>query len=113
MGAYIDFFPDRMPPGIDPLQPLHEHRVKHNLESLMVTVLVACFPIDIRMKIAVQQMVGEEAQEILLRFLLTGRGQGHGPLPEFDQHRAAVLRMHKIAEPERPGLFFPGKKAVI
>ncbi|MNW66502.1 hypothetical protein D3C74_449780 [compost metagenome] len=79
----------------------------------MVTVLVACFPIDIRMKIAVQQMVCEEAQEILLRFLLIGRGQGHGPLPEFDQHRAAVLRMHKIAEPERPGLFFPGKKAVI
>ncbi|MNH35500.1 hypothetical protein D3C79_961910 [compost metagenome] len=65
------------------------------------------------MKIAVQQMVGKEAQKILLRLpQLTGR-KGQSPLPEINQYRSAVLRMHKITEADGPGILFPGKKAVV
>ncbi|MNG40021.1 hypothetical protein D3C84_1284240 [compost metagenome] len=58
-------------------------------------------------------MVGKKAQKILLRILQLMEGKGQGPLPEINQYRSAVFRVHKVTEANGAGILFPGQKAVV
>lgn len=64
----------------------------------MIAVLIARLPVNIGMEIAVQQMMGEEAEEVEQGLLPFSPAKVPRRLPEVHKNRPAASRMHQIPE---------------